>query len=369
MLEKQSALLRTIFIFWLIAKLISYKVWLADRFFPMVPTFDFLEELPSDFHLVLFVASLILLVFLFIFPKNKILLFSLLGIEILACSLDVTRWQPWEYQYLFMIFIFLINRNNKKKFFSAIVFLLSMIYILSGMHKFNGAFLYSTWEQMILDNFLNFPSTIIENIFVHYFGLLLPLIEFSCGLGLLFLKNKKLPALVLMLMHVFILILIGPLGIDYNTVVWPWNVAMITFLYFLFFRNSIHFSLKNILSGANPIVLVFWVILPLLNFVGYWDLYLSSGLYSGKEIRMDICISETRKTENLLQFTTEKCGFVNCGENQRIPLFKWGFEEMNVPPYPAIWYYKKLKTEWIEEYGSANFILYSYPYAQNTPMK
>ena len=293
MLEKQSAILRATFLFWLFAKLISYKVWLADRFFPVVPTFDFLDKLPSEVHLVLFVFSLTLLVFLLVFPKNKIGLFALLGIEILACSLDIARWQPWEYQYLFIVFIFLIDRKDQRNFFAALTFLLSLIYIFSGMHKFNGAYLYATWGRMILGNFLNLSPEIIKNIFVHYFGLLLPIIEIVAGFFLLILKNKKYPALVLMAMHLFILILIGPFGIDYNIVVWPWNVAMIALLYFLFLKNPIHFSLRNIFHGANPVILVFWAILPLFNFVGYWDLYLSSALYSGKEIRMDICFSET----------------------------------------------------------------------------
>ncbi|HET8837577.1 MAG TPA: hypothetical protein VFM82_01125 [Flavobacteriaceae bacterium] len=369
MLERPSAILRTTFFFWLLAKLISYKVWLADRFFPVVPSFNFFPELPSWFHLFLFASSLFLLIFLLVFPKNNPLLLSLLIIEIAACSLDITRWQPWEYQYLFMVLVFLINKNDDRKFFSAILFLLSMIYIFSGMHKFNGAYLFSTWGRMILGNFLGFSLKIIANIFVHYAGLLLPIIEIIGGLALLFLKNKKIPALVLMAMHVFILLLIGPTGIDYNSVVWPWNVAMIVFLYFLFFRGSVDFSFKKLLKGANPIVIIFWTVLPLLNFIGYWDLYLSSGLYSGKEIRMDICFSKTEKTKDLLQYTNEKWAFVDCGENQRIPLFQWSFEEMNVPPYPALWYYKKFKTEWVSKYGSADFILYEYPYSENNVLE
>lgn len=364
-----SAVLRTTFLFWLVAKLISYKVWLADRFFPVVPSFTFLPEFPSWLHLFLFAASLFLLVFLLIFPKKNSLLLSLLIIEMLTCSLDVTRWQPWEYQYLFIVFIFLLNKKNDKNFLSAIVFLLSMIYIFSGMHKFNGAYLFSTWSQMILDDFLGLPSKIIANIYVHYLGLLLPIIEMMGGLALLLMKNKKIPALVLIAMHIFILLLIGPTGINYNSVVWPWNVAMIAFLYFLFFRGSAEFSFKNLLKGLNPIVIIFWAVLPLLNFFGYWDLYLSSGLYSGKEIRMDICFSETDGTENLLQYTNEKWAFVDCGKNQRISLFQWSFEEMNVPPYPALWYYKKFLREWTSKYGPADFILYEYPYSENTVLK
>ncbi len=369
MLEKQSAILRTTFLFWLLAKLISYKVWLAERFYLLVPPFGFLDNLPSEVHLGLFISSLLLLVFLLVFPKNRTLLFFLLGIEILACSLDITRWQPWEYQYLFIIFIFLINRKDKKGFFTALIFLLSLIYIFSGLHKFNGAYLYATWGRMILSGFLNISSEMIKNHFIHYLGLLLPLIEIGGGLALLILKNKKTPALVLMTMHFFILILIGPLGSDYNMVVWPWNVAMIFLLYFLFFKNSKSFSPKYILRGANPIILVFWALLPLFNFVGYWDLYLYSALYSGKEIRLDVCFSETKKTAGLLPFTSEKDGIVNCDHDARLPLFQWTFDEMNVPPYPALWYYKKFKKEWMEEYGEADFILYSYPYAENTIMK
>jgi hypothetical protein len=38
-------------------------------------------------------------------------------------------------------------------------------------------------------------------------------------------------------MHTAILIAIGRLGLNFNTVVWSWNVAMIAFLLILFFRR------------------------------------------------------------------------------------------------------------------------------------
>src|ERR1019366_5120531 len=100
--SKKIIITRLICFFWLVAKAISWKVWLADRVFPIVPPFNFLF-VPSFIHLVLFIFSLSALLALFIFPSKRFLLISVIIIEVFSCLLDQNRWQPWEYQYIFII--------------------------------------------------------------------------------------------------------------------------------------------------------------------------------------------------------------------------------------------------------------------------
>src|SRR6266404_7860670 len=106
--SKKIIATRLLCFFWLIAKAISCKVWLADRLFPIVPPFKFLF-VPSFVHLVLLIFSLSALLVLFIFPSKRFLQISVLIIEVLACLLDQNRWQPWEYQYIFIIIALVIN--------------------------------------------------------------------------------------------------------------------------------------------------------------------------------------------------------------------------------------------------------------------
>jgi hypothetical protein len=83
---------------------------------------------------------------------------------------------------------------------------------------------------------------------------------------------------------------IGPLGHDHNTVVWPWNFAMVAFVLILFWRAPDDTIPSTILDpGRNfsigfafrAAVLVLFAFMPLFNFFGLWASYLSSGLYTG----------------------------------------------------------------------------------------
>ena len=121
--SKKIIVTRIICFFWLIAKVMSWKVWLAERLFPIVPPFNFLF-VPSVVHLVLFIFSLVTLLALFIFPSKKLLLISVIVIEILSCVLDQNRWQPWEYQYIFIILALVINFKDDKNAISSITFIL-----------------------------------------------------------------------------------------------------------------------------------------------------------------------------------------------------------------------------------------------------
>src|SRR5258708_59506 len=147
-LSKKIIVTRLICFFWLIAKVISWKVWLADRLFPIVPPFNFLF-VPSFVHLLLFIFSLLALIALFILPSKRFLQISIIIIEILACLLDQNRWQPWEYQYIFIIIALVINYKNDKNAISVIAFISVAIYFYSGLSKMNAVFSLSTYNALV----------------------------------------------------------------------------------------------------------------------------------------------------------------------------------------------------------------------------
>ena len=303
---QNSSLLRIVALFWIIAKFMSINLWLADRLYPVVPAFDLAITIPTLLHTTLFVLSISSLFLLFLFPKKNKLLLVILVAELFSCVLDVARWQPWEYQHIFMLLVCCLNKNNPKAACNGLFFILVSTYIYSGFHKMNGAFLFSIWERIILHNFIGLPNTTISNVKLHYAGLLLPILEICLGLSLLLLKNKKLPALLLISMHILLLLLLGPLGVNHNSVVWPWNACMILLLYLLFIKETkVGYSLIELGKKSNLIVLLFWGILPLLSFVGYWQQYFSSNLYSGNTIKMDICFEDKKAPKQFSEYLSK----------------------------------------------------------------
>lgn len=277
----------------------------------------------------------------------------LLAAEIMSCLLDQNRLQPWDYLYMFTLFIFMANAGNQKLATIAFAFILVSTYFYSGLGKLNEGFLQTIWSKMILHLFLKIPAKTVQQTWLFYGGLCAGFFELMAGIGLLFLKTRRISAGLLMLMHLFILLFIGPAGLNYNRIVWPWNIAMIFYLYYIFVKNEkIDLSFKFLLSGRNIPVLICWGILPILNLVGYWDNYLSSGIYSGKLPQMLICIKDTSKCPGLKRFCKPDYRHL-CNGCNTIDLGYWAISETNVAPYPEMRVYKKLQHKLVLQYPAA----------------
>jgi hypothetical protein len=139
--------------------------------------------------------------------------------------------------------------------------------------------------------------------------------------GLLFGRTRPFAVVGALLMHGFVMASIGPWGHDWNTVVWPWNAAMVAFVLVLFWRpRDVPSPLSILLPGRSPFrwaVIVLFAFLPLLSFWDRWDSYLSASLYSGN-------------TKEGFMVTRKPHG----GEPKRTDLFDVTLDRLNVPIYP-----------------------------------
>lgn len=351
--EKVNTLLFKIAcIFWLIVKVIGWRMWTTYRLFPTTPVFEKLDSIPALISTLLFVISFSLIVLL-LFNKNKLILISLLVIEIFICLLDQNRWQPWEYQCLFIIFIFIVNTDKQKLIIASFSFILLSTYIYSGLNKLNPRFLQTVWDPIILGSFFKVPLIIARQHYLYFSGYFLGFFELLAGTGLLFSKTQKPAAKALILMHFFILVLLGPLGLNYNIIVWPWNIAMMLYLYIIFLkRNEGTFTFKPVFQGWNKLVFIAWGILPVLYFFGRWDGFLSSEMYSGKSPMMIICIQDTSKCKQLRKFCKNK-GYKFCDGKANIELQDWAITETNVIPAPEIRIYKIIQKKLDKQYPSS----------------
>jgi hypothetical protein len=348
-------LLRITAVFWFIAKIISFKVWTTNRIFPVVPVFDAVDNMPGWVHLLLLGLSLICVLLLAAKPQIKLLGWMLIGSELCSIMLDYTRWQPWEYQYLFILFIFLVNKDEKN-IRIGIGFLLAALYIYSGLQKINIDFLLQIWDNMILNSLFHLSHATRVNSIIFYSGFSLGIIEFCAGAGLLFKRTQKTAAVFLIIMHLFNLLWLGPLGAKYNIIIWPWNMAMCIYLYLLFINNRI-ISFRSIFVKWNIIVLIAWGLLPALNFAGLWDNYLSGSLYSGKLPLMAACIDSETALKPYISIADTK-GF--CPDKSLVKLQAWALKELNVPPYPQERVYKKIAKKLHQLYPGC--VCYAYIY-------
>ncbi|WP_295673974.1 hypothetical protein [uncultured Mucilaginibacter sp.] len=338
---------------WLPVKLLGWRMFTTSRLFPTAPVFEFTGHFPPAIHIALFSLSILFLLALLIAPKNKIFLTGLLLAELLSCLLDQNRIQPWDYLYMFTLFIFIVNAGNQKLATIAFAFILASTYFYSGLGKLNEGFLQTIWSKMILHLFLRIPTKTTQQGLLFYAGLCAGFFELTAGLGLLFIRTRKISAGLLILMHLFILIFLGPFGLRYNRIVWPWNIAMILYLYLIFLKSEkTDLPFIYLLSGRNVLVLICWGILPALNMAGYWDNYLSSAMYSGKLPQMLICVKDTSKCPGLRRFYRPDYRHL-CNGCNTIDLGYWALSETNVAPYPEIRVYKKIQHQLEIQYPAA----------------
>lgn len=358
--RKVTLVMRLVCVGWLLAKFIGWKLWIKDRQFPVVPVFDWLDW-PSIVQYILFVLSLGFIALLIFKPLNKNLLIGLFITECISCAGDQNRWQPWEYQYLFTIVICIINFKDHKKIITGIAFMMAAIYVYSGTGKFNEGYLVLVWDNIFLKKIFNIDEALIQHNSIHYWGYATAAAEILFAAGLFFEKTKKLSAIGMIAMHLLILYAIGPLGIDYNTIVWPWNILMIILLYLLFIKKqSLQINIPLSWQGWNKIVLIAWGILPALNYVGLWDNYLSSRLYSGGLPLMAICIKDAGEMDELQPYFSRTDMYNLCNGQAMVNLQNWCMKELNVPPYPEMRVYKKIEQHWPDHHpnSTTSFVYY-----------
>ena len=322
----------------LASMLLCYKLWLTDRHFPVVPLLHFLPLLhhPYDYILPGIAGLLLVCIALLRYPQRFIFLFLLLALFLLLT--DQNRWQPWFYQYflMFLVLSFFNYRCDDNKRQTAIIstfrWMIAAVYFWSGLQKLNPHFLSDTfpWLMEPITNHLA-PNSISH---LRFIGYCFPLIEAGTGICLLIAALRKQAVIAAIVMHLFVLVILSPLGHNYNPVVWPWNVAMIVFVLILFnndtpsgmaeTRSMLHYH-------SSKLVLALFVLMPLFNFFNYWDSYLSHNLYSGNTSNGVVYISDAVKQKLPAYLQTYAPGELN--QNQ-VNIKYWCMMELGVPAYP-----------------------------------
>lgn len=331
--------------FWLLAKLISYKGWIINRMFPLAPISNVFQRVPHEIQVILYCISFLLLLMLLIKPKRHYLLILAIA-EISSCLFDQNRWQPWEYQYILMALVCWFYYYSEQEAYFLSIATIAFIYLYSGLHKIHFTFVHYFWKNTILLKFFKLSDAAFYFPYWVKLGYAAALLEALGGLCLLFRIYVKQTAWFLITMHIFILLVIGPWGINYNAIVWGWNIAMILFLYFLCIKvHVVSFSyIKPFFPNCFITILI--GVLPILSFFNKWDYYLSCCLYSAKPPTVTI------KTKSPpAYFINKKLAFKLAKDSlYTIHIQSWAMKEMGIPPYPEKRVLKK-----VIDYGVKTF--------------
>lgn len=301
--------------------LLSPGLWLTrSTLFPMTPAWEALQAIAPahPWDSVLFGTLLASLLLAALLPKGW---GWFAGAALFLCALlalaDQQRWQPWFYQDAFMLGALVFCRGAAAM--NACRLIVATTYLWSGLQKANVSFREAVYPWL-MEPFAGFVPDVNQS-WISAGAYAVPVIEAAIGLGLLARRTRPFAVAGAVLMHAFIMASIGPWGHDWNTVVWPWNAAMVAFVAVLFWSpRDAPSPLSILLPGRSAfrwVVTVLFAFMPLLSFWGWWDSYLSASLYSGN-------------TKDGLMLTRDP----KSGEYKRVDLSSVAFDQLNVPIYP-----------------------------------
>jgi len=300
---------------------------------------------PVDY---VFAAALLLLLGLvataarprpYIFGFVAVLVFLALG--------DQTRWQPWVYLYLFLLLSLscfswkpddLPGQQNALNLCRLII---AATYLYSGLQKLNSHFASVGIISLLGPRAAHLPL-------VHVWPWILGGVEASLGVALLSRRLRNAAVVCGLGMHFFIL-LSGIVIMRWNSVVWPWNLAMMSFLVLLFW--SADFDAVDVL-WRNPVwfqkvALVLFGVMPALSFFGLWDSYLSASLYSANVDAANVVLRDT--VADQLPAPIRRYTKPLPPDAQVLVLRDWAVGELNVMPYPALRAYRAIGQQMCRE--------------------
>jgi uncharacterized membrane protein YphA (DoxX/SURF4 family) len=333
-------------VFFCIGLVMSARAWIGPRSYPEAPVVSTLPAIDGLLAYGLFAALFGLAALVLVSPRPQKWIAAFLAIIGVFCVLDQTRWQPWVFQYAFMLTtlaLFSWHRDDvvgRQRALNILRLVVAATYVFSGLQKLNWNFVDNEFPWMVQPITAVLPAT--AKMF-YFFGMCVPFIQVAFGIGLFTRRFRRVSLILAVSMHVFILAMLGPAGYDWNNIVWPWTAAMAVFD-ILLFSSKTGFSLRDVIrpTGSLPhaTALALFGLLPFLSFFNLWDSYLSSALYSGNLTEALIYASDAGRAalpeaiQRYLVHTSPDTNVIN--------LQRWAIEELNISPYPETRVFKQV---------------------------
>ena len=188
---------------------LSYNLWGGPRFFPKAHLFANFQSLQAPFD-YLYLILLVILIIVSFLSQSKIPTLFLILFSAFLCIDDQNRLQPWFYNYILILFVLLFYKqrvdesNNYTSIFITIQVLVALIYIFSGLQKFNSFFIEDTLKWVISPLETHFSIRQINLILK--LGHSIPYLECFIGIGLLIKPLRYLAVPLVIIMHLLILV-------------------------------------------------------------------------------------------------------------------------------------------------------------------
>jgi hypothetical protein len=262
-----------------------------------------------------------------------------IALFLIAVVADVNRLSPYWFNYLCLGGALYFPKPSQSldsnRWIRPTLTILGIQYLWAGINKVNPGFLRG--------GFLWFTEPYIAETQLPYWAIgclmLLPLVEIGLGVGLFFRRTLIPAAFVGVVMHTILLIMLGPLGRNYGTAVWPWNLGLLALLVITMFKLGQNAA---VWPPLQPLELAFVAVLafiPVASLFGNYVYFASYRLYTMNDTRGTLFLEEginpalDRERDGV---TTESKRTIS-----RIDLFSWALKNGNQPAYGDANIFKK----------------------------
>ena len=296
--------------------------------FPTLPLFEGWVEVPAYMARFLAVSCALLVSGLIFFPTHKILLGIITALILLLCTLDLNRLQPWVWLYL-LIFILALSGGDPASY----RYLLTAVYFWSGFHKLTPYF--------AEDNFQWFCSAFSFTEPLGHsptLGYAIAVFEMSFAAGLIWSRSRQWFKWIVITFHAIILLVLSPIGHDWNGVVFPWNLAMMALVWVSSAppepESETHpMALSHRKAGPMTILALAWLA-PALNIAGLWPHTLSWQLYTNTQSEGTFYVHQ----QPLFMYKDAEevwDHFTTPNDPTRLYLDDWAMRSLRVPLFPS----------------------------------
>ncbi len=224
---------------WAISSLVlfglTWRLWVGQPAFPQIPFFETFVEIPALVDRCLFPVLLICPFGVLIAKAVKTQRRFALGFAIccvMLVLLDQNRLQPWVYHFLIIASLFFCL--SKKAASRALRWVVISIYVYSAVSKFDYQFVQSVGAQM-LTAISDSCGIVIENNGTRRWLVLgFPLGELLVGGLLTFRKSRLLGVIAAVALHLGLVLILGPFGLNHQWPVLIWNLFFVVQAVILF---------------------------------------------------------------------------------------------------------------------------------------
>jgi len=319
-------------------------LWSNARLYPLLPITHWFPILPAPWDTVCFWAMLLSLALAIWFYRPAVRVFLILSLY--AFCEDQNRGQPWLYLYWMLLCFTLLPTAVSV---AACRCAISVAYIWSGIQKCNPKF-FQTEPAFFAAPAAHWHLPAIAIDLLRWAVTCTPFLELGIGLALWLPRLRRAAIGAVIVLHVGALLVLGPLGYNYNWVVWPWNVAMIALVCVLFVHDksassqqaqtSLGQTLAQLRRSLLALAMVaLYSLLPALSYAGWWDSYFSFSLYADNAATANIFVTQSfadglppKMREQVKPFAA-----TYDPEHQGPFVFAYGiwcYQELGVPPIP-----------------------------------